>query len=563
MSVKCTSEKTITCKRLATPSLQKYAIDNRSEDCFNDVKIIAGNETILSNRMVLACHSQYFEKLFKIKSQKQYQHRDSVTVNKVDGSTMKQIIDYFYSGTLNISNNNVLTLLAASDFLQLSDVKSYCFEFLGSILEPNNALNIANIAIFYKSSSLLDASHHFISIKFDEVARTPDFLALAKDELITSISNLNRIQTKETSIYQALIGWTNHDLTARKLGFVDMLPKIVILSKLPCEFVEKVVLKDDLITTNKSCHQLALATYSQLLKNKGASYDESKVVSFGGTETLQKCFDVYNLFFQSLMTYPDLPAKLHCHSSLKMGDFVYCIGGKIVSDDDSICSNKVWRINLTDDEPEWEEFPSMIEKRDVMGATIYRDSLVVAGGWDGEGDLASAELYLDVLDEWIPISHMNQRRSGHALVSCHHCLLALGGWDKCMYLASVERLCDLKGSWEIVQPMQTPRRWFAAVNCNGIIYAIGGQSGHDDSTRMKSVEKYEASVNSWMFVKSMNIERAGHSACVLIGKIFVVGGRNAAGELIKEIECYDTSNDEWTIVGYSEDELRNHSLVAM
>jgi len=61
----------------------------------------------------------------------------------------------------------------------------------------------------------------------------------------------------------------------------------------------------------------------------------------------------------------------------------------------------------------------------------------------------------------------------------------------------------------------------------------------------------------------MNFERQRHAACVFDGKILVVGGVNGAGDIIHEIECYDPTKDTWRIIGNAEEELYDHSLIAV
>ena len=103
----------------------------------------------------------------------------------------------------------------------------------------------------------------------------------------------------------------------------------------------------------------------------------------------------------------------------------------------------------------------------------------------------------------------------------------------------------------------------SAVNCRGVIYAIGGQSGDDNETTLKSVERFDPDANKWIYVSDMNIERSSHSACVLQDKIFVVGGINCKDQEVKEIECYDPIINEWTIVKRTKEDLFHHSLVVI
>jgi len=207
----------------------------------------------------------------------------------------------------------------------------------------------------------------------------------------------------------------------------------------------------------------------------------------------------------------------------------------------------------------------MNESRYQMGAALYGDVIVVAGGLD-ENDYpqSSVEVYQTSFNEWRTICSLNQKRSGHALVSCGRYLYALGGRDGKTVLSSIERLDHLNKNWINFEPMQTPRIWFSAVNCDGVVYAIGGRSVYYDiSTTLKTVESYDLPTNKWKYVSDMNIKRFGHSACVLHNKIYVVGGIGKNNKTIEEIECYDPTCDTWSIVGQVTETLHYHTIEAI
>ena len=170
----------------------------------------------------------------------------------------------------------------------------------------------------------------------------------------------------------------------------------------------------------------------------------------------------------------------------------------------------MWRLNSKKLILGWEQVASMDTKRYEMGAAVYGDVIVVAGGGDENSDvLTSTEVYQTSFNEWRTISSLKQRRSAHALASCNRYVYAIGGWAGSNYLSSVERLGDLKGEWINIEPMQTPRYRLAAVNCNGVIYAIGGLSGYGKFTILKTVENYDLSAKKWKYVSDMNFGRFG------------------------------------------------------
>ena len=133
--------------------------------------------------------------------------------------------------------------------------------------------------------------------------------------------------------------------------------------------------------------------------------------------------------------------------------------------------------------------------------------------------------------------------------------------NKCS--SSVERIGNLRDDWEEIQSMQTPRRWFAAVICNKIIYVVGGETDCKQKITTSTVETYDFVKDKWVYVSSMKTERRAHAACVMNGKIYVVGGLDASDKAVNSIECYDPTSDSWSVVGNTDANLFNHSLIVL
>ena len=100
----------------------------------------------------------------------------------------------------------------------------------------------------------------------------------------------------------------------------------------------------------------------------------------------------------------------------------------------------------------------------------------------------------------------------------------------------------------------------AAVSRNGFVYVIGGNNAEKT---LPIVERYDPLLNLWVYVKEMNITRYEHAACVLRGEIYIVGGKIDKNEYAKELECYDTAMDPWSIVGNIAEKLSYHALIVL
>ena len=544
----------ITKQRVVNKSLLEYAKINRDKGCFNDVTITAGSESIPANRLILACHSAYFEKMFKANMREKYER--IIKVQAIEGLTLKTLIDYIYSGCIVIDNENVTSFLSGADYLQLDDVKQFCFEFLQASITPNTSLTVLEAASLYKNDDLKNEVQQFINNHLDEVAQTDEFKSYSKAKVFECISTLDQNKAKSTSVYQAIVTWIYHSKEERKLEFPELF-KMVNLNSMTLEFLENTVLEEELVESNSICQKLALKAYRRLLSRLKLETSESKLLSVGGLYTPSKVSIVFDhLDERPKSEYPEFASNLKWPSSIKFTDHLYVIGGQVEGSDVS----NAWRLNIKNKTSEWEQIASMTEHRSLMGAAAYQDSIVVCGGDDEKFD--STEAYLTESNEWKNLSPMNQGRYGHSLVVCDRFVYALGG--RCTtfeFLSSAEKLENLIGDWKYIKPMQTPRCHLAAVCCDGAVYAIGGKSDVDNNTILKTVEKYDSAANQWRYVAKMNFARFFHAASVLRDKIYVVGGSDPYGKVVEKIECYDPKNDSWSIVGKTTDQLCEHALV--
>ena len=548
-------------KRIVNASLLEYANKNRNEGFFSDITIQANDKSIPANRLVLSCYSPFFERMFKSSMRERYEAKIEIQI--ADGQTLTDLIEYIYVGSITIGEQNVMSILSGADYLQLDDVKQFCFDFLESNIKPETSLEIFKAAALYRNVELKKKAQQYIGLHLDQIAQTDDFKNLSQEDLNCCITNLNQNRTVASSLYKSILVWT-HQAESRKAEFFEFL-KRVNLNKLSMDFLEKVVLEEALVLNCMNSKKLALQVFHNSLQNYAIKLNETtKVIRFGGKGASQKVSVVYScLNDEESRGFPDLNQELYSHSALKTNDYVYLLGGKTKKKGtkDYHCTSNVWQLHLKEKTLAWKQVANMQEKRSLMGAAVYRDTLVVAGGFDEKSILASAEYYSYAFNEWKFVQPMNQCRGQTALVTCKGHLYALGGNDGKNCLSSVERLESLKGVWEMIQPMQTQRIGLAAVNCNGTIYAIGGKC--DGTTKLKSVEKYDSATNQWKYVSDMNKARNFHCACVLRGKIYVIGGYNVDGKLIKDIDCYDTSTDKWAIAERAAEGFGHHAIITL
>ncbi|CAK8683092.1 unnamed protein product [Clavelina lepadiformis] len=542
----------IVYERQEAKSLLEYANRKRSNGKFNDVTINVEDESISANKMVLSCFSDYFENMFDIEM-----NENQVEIRGVAATAMKLIIEFIYTGNIEISKANVCDLLSASNMMQINDVKEFCFEFLEDSISIETCLTISYLADLYGSDHLEDQVKTFIEENINDVITTENFNNLSKKELV-SLSRKVKTELSETALYKAVVNWTKHDLEERRADFQSLFSAVDLITVLP-SFLEEIVSCENLVRENTECLETLVDGFVGRARQERLKANGTRILSLGGTETPQKVTEVFNILQEPCKTYPNLNVGRMSLCSVLLHGCVYAIGGAIFKDKDKEDStNRVSRLNLNTEELKWEEVAPMKLKRFVMGAAVLGDLIFVVGE---SNDDRSGECYIPTTNKWTTMSSMKQERHGHSLVAFDGFLYAIGGFGNGVHLKSVERYQPSDDKWNDVAPMTTPRRWFASVAVGGFIYATGGKS--KKGTTEKSVERYDVTANKWTRVSDMNYARSAHSACVMQGKIYVVGGAGESADCSRTIERYDPDNDEWTVVGETSDQLLYHSVVAI
>ena len=487
-------EGVIKCRDENAVTLQQYANNKRIADQFNDVTVVAGSERIAANRLVLACYSKFFESMFLSPLKERYQ--TEVEIQKFDGKIVRALIDFMYSGKINIHNANASQLIAVADFLQMDDVKQFCFEFLEENLTVENCLEMLLFATQYNCPSALKTTYKLIGDNFDQIAQTNNFKDLSKPALECLISELIFSKVSPSTVCNSILSWTQQK-ESRKESFPELFLRLN-LKALSLQFLEEVGSREPLIKDNNDClNAVMLSIFAKLKVNDS---NLLKILCVNGVNDYSVS-EVYSSTGDTKRIYPQVPNKPQEHCLVKQDDFVFCIGGQC-NEGPVEKTNKVYQLNLSEPNLQWREMPPMIVARKYFGAALYNGSLVVNGG---DPNLKTTEVFDAGLKRWKYVAATNKPRAYHALVAAEGSLFAIGGWNSqsTKTVSSVEKLDDLNGQWREVQSMNTLRRLLPAVFCQGFIYAIGGYSTKTE----KTVEKYDVGENTWTYVGSMNVER--------------------------------------------------------
>ncbi|XP_078492884.1 actin-binding protein IPP-like [Ciona intestinalis] len=122
-------------------------------------------------------------------------YKDAVKVHGVDAESVEKLVDFMYTGKININTNNVCDLLAVSDFLQILSVRKLCIEYLFTTITQQNCFTIQALANCFTIPQLTEKFNNFIVENYQQVVSGDHFKKLGKDDVIKLIqSTHNKVE---------------------------------------------------------------------------------------------------------------------------------------------------------------------------------------------------------------------------------------------------------------------------------------------------------------------------------------------------------------------------------
>ncbi|KAG9342445.1 hypothetical protein JZ751_016447 [Albula glossodonta] len=455
--------------------------------------------------LVLSSVSDYFAAMFT--SDVREAKQEEVKMEGVDPDALWALVQYAYTGRLELREDTIENLLSASCLLQLSAVVHACCGFLIKQLHPSNCLGIRSFADAQGCQDLHRVAHNYTMEHFLEVIRNQEFLLLPPGEIQKLLSSDDMNVPDEETVLDALLCWVRHDTAARQ----QHLPPLLAHIRLPLLAPQCPPLP------SAPCHAQFLADMES-------------------NPLLRDSVECQRLVMEA-MKYHLLPERRPLLQSPRTRPrkatvgALFAVGGM----DATKGATSIEQYCLRRDS--WKQVAVMSGRRLQFGVAVLEDRLYVVGGRDGLKTLNTVECY-------------NPRSRSWRVAVLEGPMYAVGGHDGWSYLSTVERWDPQARQWSFVASMATPRSTVGVAVLNGKLYAVGGRDG---SSCLKSVECFDPHTNKWTGCAQMAKRRGGVGVATWNGFLYAIGGHDApasslASRLSDCVERYDPKTDTWTAV---------------
>lgn len=126
--------------------------EQRRQDLFCDCNILVEGKVFKAHRNVLFASSGYFKMLLS-QSSKETSQPTIATFEVFSPETFMVILDFVYSGILSLTGQNVIEVMSAASYLQMTDILNVCKTFIKSSLDINEKEKDHYLSLSAKSAS--------------------------------------------------------------------------------------------------------------------------------------------------------------------------------------------------------------------------------------------------------------------------------------------------------------------------------------------------------------------------------------------------------------------------
>ncbi|GFN77000.1 kelch-like protein 20 [Plakobranchus ocellatus] len=206
---------------------------------YTDIKIIVGSQTFAAHKLVLVSLSDYFEPLFEHDSNA----KGEITLHNIEPDIFSVLLEYAYTGTINLNKDTVQSVLIAADYLSVSNAREACETFMTMNLDPENVCDALQFASGYSLESLWSSAVEHLKKNLPNVSTTSNFSKLDPKVLVTLFSDDSLILSvkgvslksieREKLILKTVLQYLSdrNETDPATLGMVFQTARLVALSK--------------------------------------------------------------------------------------------------------------------------------------------------------------------------------------------------------------------------------------------------------------------------------------------------------------------------------------------
>lgn len=553
-------------------------------DRFCDVALKVEDRIFRCHRLVLAANSLYFERMFS--NGMSEARSNEITINNITAVAMEHIINFAYTCTLEISQENVLDIFEAADMIEFLTVRDFCQDFLLEEVSLQNCLPFMLYAHAFTCKPLYEKAQQCAATNFGTLSTMNEYYKLPFVHLFVLLQDDNLEMPYEESVYEAMRRWMVQNPDQQPTVFGPAL-QCIRLNYVSRWYLIEIISRDDMIINNKEA-QWYLGEEKNRLLAQGHTFDIPWQVppsrkctglteKFVYINTYDPCptvsevflFDVVNKSWSCVgKSCPLASAVATCEH---LNDAVLVIGGWQT---EGKSMNNKGPVNIIHEFRVMRIFPTlwyvgafpMGIARYLHSTAVLDNKLYLFGGYDETHSLQATAFVTDsdAGYKFEPCAHMIYPVCRPAVCSYDNSLYLFGGFSNGgVPQQFVQCYNPAKNQWtELKSELEINQSCSYAVNIDGIFYLLCGQidnltqnskrtTGHNSIANcIDCVITVNPLTLKWQRVFQFAQQKFGaYCIATLHNKIYITGGSTSTQNPYNFVDCYNPTTNSIETVG--------------
>ena len=522
--------------------MQRLNIQRRNEDsCDVILEVGSGDDQarLKAHRIVLCAASPFFYNA--LNSEMKEKKEGVIRLEEAIKGLMEDILEYLYTGHVEISERNAVDLLAMADYLIIPSLKVKSCEVITQSMSHTNCLLFYYAAMRYQCTELQERTRNFIFANFMSVTGTDDFLELSRKQVEEWISR-DEIKVKsEEEVFQVIVKWMEEREIGEHEEFFQLL-RHVRLMHVPRSYVLSNILPHPLVKGSETCTAFALdSTMTTSLKSS----------SRPPRNCLKTCEDgLFTMWQEKSFCYLPSENKWHEMCNLLSKKNCYPCSSAVVCGKLYVSVEEHRIIERYD--PFSNSWVSLMSNRGVdtyerLALANFQGSLFAVGGKTSDQVVNKVQKYNPDTDLWQEVAPMSVARAGVCVVADESSMYAIGGWSRIGVLNVVEKYDPQRNSWSKVASTREKKAYCCGVLVDSKVFLFGGVKRKVPAIISTLIEIYDPVSDGWTSLQNTFLRSIPISAVSLKEEIFVLVRKKENEQVIHQVNIYHGETNEWKL----------------
>jgi hypothetical protein len=193
-----------------------------------DIVLTVGDHNVFAHKVVLAMASKMWRAEFGRSGMAESQSKE-VEVEDVSFVALKAIVNFTYTGNLELSGSTVVAIIQVLNLMQVEAVERVEVDFLVERLDAGNVLSAMALGEHLSAGEigreLHEKSRDWLNKNFGLVGSEPAFMRLAVGEVISVVES-DELEVPEEDVFAAVMSWVKEDEVGRQEELGRLLPLV-------------------------------------------------------------------------------------------------------------------------------------------------------------------------------------------------------------------------------------------------------------------------------------------------------------------------------------------------